>query len=55
MDRLLDLLAHQPEYRFFLDGQINPVKDYLEIRPERTGDLHPLGLLAILFYQQPTI
>ncbi len=35
MDEMLDILEHDKEYRCFLmDGQIIPVLDYLEIRPE---------------------
>ena len=35
MDRLLDLLDRDPEFRFFhLDGQTIMIKDYLEIKPE---------------------
>ena len=35
LDRLLDILEHRPDYRsFVLDGQVAPVEDYLEVRPE---------------------
>lgn len=34
MDRLLDLLETEPDYRFTLDGQSVAIWDYLEIRPE---------------------
>lgn len=34
MDRLLDLLETEPDYRFTLDGQSAAIEDYLEIRPE---------------------
>ena len=37
MDRLLDILENDPEYRcFVLDGQSIAVEDYLQIRPEST-------------------
>ena len=40
MDRLLDLLARDPRFRHFtLDGQTLPLRDYLEIRPEREPEL----------------
>lgn len=43
VDRLLDLLDRDPEFRsFMLDGQMLPVEDYLEIRPERRADLERL-------------
>ena len=43
MDALLDLLDRDPEYRHFvLDGQTVPLDDYLEIRPERRGDIERL-------------
>ncbi|HNT89533.1 MAG TPA: hypothetical protein PKL84_16850, partial [Candidatus Hydrogenedentes bacterium] len=35
-DKLIDILDTRPEYKaFLLDGQVIPVEDYLEIRPER--------------------
>lgn len=35
MDELLDILENDPDYRCFLmDGQVVPILDYLEIRPE---------------------
>jgi mannosylglycerate hydrolase len=35
MDELLEILENDPEYRCFLmDGQVVPILDYLEIRPE---------------------
>ena len=38
MDRLLDLFERDPRYKYFtLDGQTLPLRDYLEIRPERWG------------------
>ncbi|MGD8516498.1 MAG: hypothetical protein PVG54_05965, partial [Anaerolineae bacterium] len=43
IDRLLDLLAREPDFRCFtLDGQMLPVIDYLEVRPERRADLERL-------------
>jgi len=43
IDRLLNLLERDPDFRCFtLDGQMLPVADYLEIRPERRGDLERL-------------
>src|SRR5512144_1407986 len=35
MDRLLDLLDRDPDFKYFtMDGQSIVLKDYLEIRPE---------------------
>ena len=40
VDELLALLAEKPEFTVFhLDGQMAPVADYLEIRPDRAGEL----------------
>ena len=40
IDRLLDLLDAEPEYKHFhLDGQTIVLEDYLEIRPEQEGRL----------------
>ena len=40
VDRLLDLLDENPEYKFFhLDGQTIVLEDYLEIRPEQEDRL----------------
>ena len=40
MDRLLDILANDDGYaHFMLDGQTLLLEDYLEIRPERVGEL----------------
>ncbi len=40
MDGLLDLLAEDPDYRhFMLDGQTIVLDDYLQVRPERLGEL----------------
>lgn len=35
MDRLLELLEREPDYKLMLDGQVIPLLDYLAIRPER--------------------
>ncbi|RLE31251.1 alpha-mannosidase, partial [Candidatus Acetothermia bacterium] len=35
LDRVISLLGAHPRYRFTLDGQVIPLLDYLEIRPER--------------------
>src|SRR5256885_16535083 len=36
IDRLLDLLESDPDYKYFhLDGQTIVLEDYLEIRPEQ--------------------
>ncbi|HEX5940154.1 MAG TPA: glycoside hydrolase family 38 C-terminal domain-containing protein [Dehalococcoidia bacterium] len=43
VDRLIDLLNSDPEYRCFtLDGQSVTLEDYLEIRPERRSELERL-------------
>jgi alpha-mannosidase len=40
MDGLLDLLAADPQYAYYmLDGQTILLEDYLEMRPEREGEL----------------
>ncbi|MBQ7299640.1 MAG: hypothetical protein IJW77_07350 [Clostridia bacterium] len=39
MDRLLDILAKNPEYIFITDGQFSMVDDYLQNRPERAEEL----------------
>lgn len=40
IDKLLDILARDPEYRYFmLDGQTIVLSDYAEVRPERMGEL----------------
>ncbi|MBI3287521.1 MAG: hypothetical protein HYZ68_05675 [Chloroflexi bacterium] len=40
IDLLLDILARDPQYRYFmLDGQTVVLEDYLEIRPERRAEL----------------
>lgn len=37
LDRVLELLESDPDYRFTLDGQVIPLLDYLEVRPEKEG------------------
>ena len=38
MDMLLDILEKEPEFKHFhLDSQTLPIKDYLEVRPEKAG------------------
>jgi mannosylglycerate hydrolase len=40
VDRLLKILTEQPDYRvFMLDGQMAVLEDYLEVRPQRQGEL----------------
>ncbi len=40
MDKLLDILKRNPNYKFFTyDGQTSVLEDYLEIRPERREEL----------------
>jgi alpha-mannosidase len=40
VDHLLDLLASDPDYRYFLlDGQTIILEDYLQMRPERRDEL----------------
>jgi alpha-mannosidase len=39
VDQVLDFCAADPGYRFVLDGQSIILEDYLEIRPQRRGDL----------------
>ena len=43
VDRLLDLMESQPDYRYFhLDGQTIVLEDYLELRPENEPRLRRL-------------
>jgi mannosylglycerate hydrolase len=43
VDRLLNILAEQPDYRvFMLDGQMAVLEDYLEIRPQRQAEIESL-------------
>lgn len=40
VDKALEILATDPEYKFFmLDGQTIVLEDYLEMKPEREGEL----------------
>lgn len=39
IDRVLDLVAEDREFRFLLDGQTIVLEDYLEIRPGRRAEL----------------
>ena len=43
IDRVIRILDNDPDFKsFMLDGQMIPIEDYLEIRPERRGDLERL-------------
>lgn len=57
VDRVLDLLADDEEWRFVLDGQTVVIEDYLEVRPERRPELERAcraGRLAVgPWYVQP--
>ncbi len=57
LDRVLSLLEGDPDYRFTLDGQVLPLLDYLEIRPEMEGKLRSFiregKLLIGPWYVQP--
>jgi alpha-mannosidase len=40
MDKLLHILRTNPDYRnFTLDGQVIPIEDYLEVRPQAEVDI----------------
>ncbi|HEY6041721.1 MAG TPA: glycoside hydrolase family 38 C-terminal domain-containing protein [Anaerolineae bacterium] len=40
IDKLLDILAREPDYKFYmLDGQTIVLEDYFEVRPEREPEL----------------
>ncbi|MFX1527245.1 MAG: alpha-mannosidase [Promethearchaeota archaeon] len=40
MDKLLDVLKQDPNYtNFTLDGQVIPLEDYLEVRPEKKEEI----------------
>ncbi|MFN8028366.1 MAG: glycoside hydrolase family 38 C-terminal domain-containing protein [Acidimicrobiia bacterium] len=39
VDRVLDLLAEDPGWKFLLDGQAIVIEDYLEVRPGRRSEL----------------
>lgn len=57
MDRLLDIMEAQPDYRFVTDGQYALVEDYLAVKPENTGRVKKLvsegRLLIGPWYTQP--
>src|SRR5262249_36235113 len=57
VDRVLDLAAADPGFRFLLDGQTVVIEDYLALRPERRAELEALcdaGRIAIgPWYVQP--
>ncbi len=57
VDRVLELLARDPGFRFLLDGQVVVVEDYLAVRPARKRDVERAvraGRLAIgPWYVQP--
>ncbi len=57
VDRVLDLIAAEPDFHFLLDGQTIVLEDYLEIRPERRHELEAAcraGRIAIgPWYVQP--
>lgn len=43
MDKLLDIMASDPDYRYFtLDGQTIVLEDYLAIRPQKEGEIRKL-------------
>ncbi len=40
IDKLLEILRTDPDYKnFVLDGQVIPIEDYLEVRPEREEEI----------------
>ena len=57
VDRVLDLVTEDPGFHFLLDGQTIVLEDYLEIRPDRRGELEAAcagGRIAIgPWYVQP--
>lgn len=57
VDRVLELLDADPEYRFLLDGQTVVLEDYLAVRPQRraalTRALHAGRLSTGPWYVQP--
>lgn len=42
IDALLEIFKQAPEYTFILDSQTAPLEDYLEIRPEKRGEIKRL-------------
>jgi mannosylglycerate hydrolase len=57
VDRVLELLDADPDYRFLLDGQTVVLEDYLAVRPERrealSSALHAGRLSTGPWYVQP--
>lgn len=57
IDRVLELVAQDPGFRFLLDGQTIVIEDYLSLRPDRRKDLEDAvrdGRIAIgPWYVQP--
>ncbi len=57
VDRVLDLVAADPDWRFVLDGQAIVAEDYLGVRPQRRADLEAAvrtGRIALgPWYVQP--
>ncbi|MFO1537938.1 MAG: glycosyl hydrolase-related protein [Actinomycetota bacterium] len=57
VDRVLDLVATDPDWRFVLDGRAIVAEDYLDVRPDRRGDLEAAvraGRIALgPWYVQP--
>ena len=53
IDRVLELLATDPGFRFLLDGQTIVLEDYLDVRPQRRKALEDAvsaGRIAIAWY-----
>ncbi|MCQ2433345.1 MAG: hypothetical protein MJ175_12140, partial [Clostridia bacterium] len=57
MDRLMEIMKRQPEFRFLLDGQYIMVRDYLAAKPEMTETVREFvkagRLLCGPWYTQP--
>ncbi len=57
LDTVISLLEKHPHYKFTLDGQVIPILDYLEIRPEIEGKIRGFvregRLLIGPWYVQP--
>ena len=39
VDSILEMLRRYPEYKFTFDGQVMPLLDYLEVRPEKREEI----------------
>lgn len=39
INRVLDIMGRQPDYRFMMDGQTSVLEDFLEIYPEREAEI----------------